>query len=124
MGDETAFTADGIPLAQVTPSKYIGTIITTDDNDWPAAVSNLWKSRHKWAHLTRVLGREGGRFPDLVTDILGGGPVGNALQVSEVWVVTPLIGWVLGRFHHRVARRLTGRQPWRGKYGVWKYLPL
>ena len=42
----------------------------------------------------------------------------------ETWVMTPHIGRVLGRFHHRVARRLTGRQPWRGRDGVWIKPPL
>ena len=30
----------------------------------------------------------------------------------ETWVVTPCIGRMLGGFHHRVSRRLTGNQPW------------
>ena len=36
----------------------------------------------------------------------------------------PYIGSVLGGFHHRVASRLTGRQPWQGRDRVWVYLPL
>ena len=40
---------------------------------------------------------------------------------SKTWVMTPHIGRVLGGFHHRVALRLMGRQPWRGRYGVWVY---
>ena len=35
-----------------------------------------------------------------------------------------LIWRVLGRFHHRVAHRLTGRQPQIGRDGVWVYPPL
>ena len=33
----------------------------------------------------------------------------------------PHIGRVWDRSHHRVSRKLTGRQPWRGKDGVWVY---
>ena len=33
------------------------------------------------------------------------------LYGSETWVMTPHIGRVLGIFHHRVDRRITGRQP-------------
>ena len=29
--------------------------------------------------------------------------------------MTPCIGRVLVGFHHRVAHRLTGKQPWRGQ---------
>ena len=42
----------------------------------------------------------------------------------ETWVLTLITKRVLGRFHHRVARRLTGRQPWRGRGGVWIKPPL
>ena len=51
------------------------------DDNWPALVRNLRKARRKWAQMTRVLGREGGGCPDLGPDILGGGPVGNAVRV-------------------------------------------
>ena len=36
----------------------------------------------------------------------------------------PRIERMFGGFHHRVARRLTGRQPWRRRDGVWVYPPL
>ena len=38
--------------------------------------------------------------------------------------MNPHIGRVLGGFHHRVDRRLTGRQTWQGRDGVWTYPPL
>ena len=31
---------------------------------------------------------------------------------------------VLGGFHHRVARRLTEQQPWKGQDRVWFYPPI
>ena len=40
---------------------------------------------------------------------------------SDMWLMTPRIGRVLGGFHHRVARRMTGRQPRRGRCGTWVY---
>ena len=46
------------------------------------------------------------------------------LYGSEKWVMTPRIGRVLGGFHHKVARRLTGRQPRLGRDGLWIYHPL
>ena len=46
------------------------------------------------------------------------------MYVSETWVVTPRIGRFGGGFHHRVARRLTGRKPHIGRDGVWLYPPL
>ena len=43
---------------------------------------------------------------------------------SDTWVLTPHMQRVLGGFHHRVARRLTGRQPRKGRDGGWVYPPL
>ena len=43
------------------------------------------------------------------------------LYRSEKWVMKPHIGKVWGRFHHRVAHRLTGRKPRRRRDGVWVY---
>ena len=40
---------------------------------------------------------------------------------SDMWVMTPRIGRVWGRFHHRVACRLTGRKLMIGRYRVWIY---
>ena len=42
----------------------------------------------------------------------------------ETWFMTPRIGMILGKFHHRVACRLTGRQPWIGWDDVWVYVLL
>ena len=73
--------------------------------------------------LTRILSREG-------ADARTSGQIYLAvvqlvqLYGSETWVMTPYIGRVLGGFHHRLAHRLTGRQPWRGRDGVWIYPPL
>ena len=46
------------------------------------------------------------------------------LYRSETWVTTPHIGRVLGGFRHRVARRMTGQQPWKGRDSGWVYPPL
>ena len=92
-------------------------------DDWPAVVSNLRKARRKWARLTRVLSREG-------VDARTSGQIYLAVVQSvllyrpETWVMTPRIGRVLGRFHHRVAHRLTGRKPRQGRDGVLVYPSL
>ena len=39
----------------------------------------------------------------------------------ERWVVNTRIGRLLGRFHHRVDRSITGMQPRQGRDGVWIY---
>ena len=58
-GTDITTTTYGIPLEPVTYFKYIGRFLLTADNDWSAVVHNLWRERQKWAHLSRVLSREG-----------------------------------------------------------------
>ena len=43
---------------------------------------------------------------------------------AESWVLTGKMEAALDAFQGRVARRLTGRMPRRGRDGKWKYLPL
>ena len=46
------------------------------------------------------------------------------LYGSETWFLTPCMQRVLGGFHHKVARRLTGRQLRKGRDGGCVYPPL
>ena len=43
---------------------------------------------------------------------------------AETWVLTVKMEAALDAFQGRVARRLTGRMPRRGRDGKWRYLPL
>ena len=100
-GDETAITPYRIPLSPVTSFKYLGKIIMAEDDDWPEVVSNLRKARRKWARMTRVMRRE-------ESDARTSGQIYLVVVQSvflfglDTWVMTPHIGMVLGRFHHRV----------------------
>ena len=86
----------------------------------PEVVSNLRKARQKGVHLTIVLSREGsvartlGQIYFLVVQSV-------MLYDLETWEMTPQIGRVLGGFHHRMALRITGKQPRQVRDGVWLY---
>ena len=118
-----SLTEYGYPLSQVTSFKYLGIVLAAEENDWPAVVRNLRRARQKWARLTQVLSRE-------VADAKTSGQIylvvvqSVLLYGSETWVLIPRMDRVLGGFHHRVARRLTGWQPWKGRGGGWVYPPL
>ena len=43
---------------------------------------------------------------------------------AETWVLTKKMEAALDAFQGRVARRMTGQMPRRGRYGKWLYLPL
>ena len=115
---ERALTAYGVPLSQVTSFKYLGQVLTAEYKKWIAVVSYPKRARQKWAWMTRILSREGvyawtpgNIYLAVVQSVL--------LYGSETWVMRPHIKRVLGVFHHRLDRRLTGRQPQKGRDRVW-----
>ena len=115
---EMAFEAYGGPLVMVTPFKYLRHIWMASDKDWPVVVGNLYESQKIWARLSRIMRREGdslrvlGVFFKAVVQAL-------LLFGSETCVITPFIFRDLGGFQHRVARRITERQPQQKVDGSW-----
>ena len=83
-GKERDITAYGIPLALVTSFKYLGSVLSTSDDNCPAVVHNLWRAHQKWARLSRVLSREGSDARTLGRIFCGGGSGGHALWVGDV----------------------------------------
>ena len=58
-GTERALNAYGYSLSQVTSFKYLGRVITVEDDDFPAVVRDLRHARQKWARMNQVLSKEG-----------------------------------------------------------------
>ena len=105
-----AFTAAGAPLGKVSRFKYLGRHLSDLDNDWPSLQKQLTKTRQRWAMISRVLSWEGanprvsGMFHKVATQAV-------MVYGSETWVFSESKLQALQGFHHRVARRLTGRMP-------------
>ena len=84
---------------------------------------NLVKGRKSWGRLQGILSREGatkrvsGNFCKAVVQQV-------LLFGAETWVVSPMMERALSAFIHGAARRLTGRQPRRGRDGEWFYPSL
>ena len=81
-------------------------------------IHNLRKAQKKWAHMLIVLGRKGGDYRTMGMFCVVVAKV-FILYGSKMWVMSLYIGRNLGRFRHRVVRRLTGWQPRMRKYGMW-----
>ena len=120
---EKAFHAYGTKMRAVTEFNYLGRVMTNTDDDWPAVAGNIRKVRASWGRLARILGREGADlkvtrsfYIALTQQVL--------LFGAESWVLTKRMESDLDAFQGRVARRLTGRLPRRGRDGKWVYLPL
>ena len=103
-------------MRAVTEFRYLGRVLTDTGDYWPAVAGNIRKARASWGRLERVLGREGAdpkvshSFYTAVTQQV-------LLFGAESWVLTKKIESALDAFQGRVARRLTGRQPRRGRDG-------
>ena len=120
---EMAFEAYRKQLEAVPNFKYLGRIMTAGDDDWPAVAGNLVRARNSWKRLTRILSREGadkrisGTFLKAVVQQV-------LLFGEETWVLTPRMERAMDSFMHGAARRITGRQPWRGWGGGGGITPL
>ena len=111
------------PLLPCRLLKYLGRVLAAEDDNWPVVVHNLQRARQKWAQLSRVLIREGA--DDRTSGQINLAVVQSVLIYgSETWVLKPRMQRVLGGFHHRVARRMTGQQPRKVQDGGWVYSPL
>ena len=56
---ERVFNAYGKRMESVKEFRYLGRILTSTDDDWPAVARNLQKARATWGRLARILGRVG-----------------------------------------------------------------
>ena len=97
--------------------------MTAGENDWLVVVGNLWKAQKRWGRLSQILIREGadpkvsGIFYKAVAQAV-------LLFGAEKWVLTLRMERALENFQHRVARRITVKQPRQRVNVSWEYLPL
>ena len=120
---ERAFHAYGVHMRAVTEFKYLRRVLTNTDDDWPAVAGNIRKVRANWGRLARILGREG-TDPKVPRSFYTAVTKQVLLFLAESWVLIKKIQSDLDAFQGRVARRLTGRQPRRGRDGKWFYPSL
>jgi hypothetical protein len=106
-------------LKSVRRFKYLGRIVSYDDNDTPAIRRNIKKARRQWGQFWKVLERES--VPPRVAGMFYQAVVASVLLYgSESWVVSPSALRELEGFHVEAARRLTGMRP-RKEKGEWVY---
>ena len=114
-----SFTAYNDKLRRVEQFKYLGRVVSMDDNDVPAMRRNLKKARRTWGRLRKVLEKE--EVSSKVAGMFYQGVVASQLLYgSETWVLPPSGLRALEGFHVEAARRLTGMKP-KQVNGVWEY---
>ena len=99
--------------------KYLGRIVSHDNNDTPAIRCNIKKARRQWGQFRTVLERKS--VPSRVAGMFYQAVVASfLLSGSESWVVSLSALQELDGFHVEAARRLTGMHP-RKVMGEWVY---
>ena len=120
---EKAFHSYRNKMRALTDFWYLGRVMTNTDDNWPAVAGNLRKARVTWGRLARILGQEGAD-PKVSRNFYIAVTQQVLLFGAEYWVLTKRMESALDAFQGRVAWRLTGRMPRRGRDGEWTYLPL
>ena len=116
---EQNFTAYGEELRKVEQFRYLGRLLSFDDNDTPAIRRQLKRARGQWARISKVIGKE--EVPGPVAGMFYQAVVAAVLLYgSESWVTSPAALARLEGFHVESARRMTGRRPKKVR-GVWSY---
>jgi hypothetical protein len=115
------FTAYGTDeLRNVERFKYLGRVLSHDDNDVPAMRRNLKRARGTWTRVAKVLTRE--EIPAPVAGMFYQAVVAAILLYgSESWVLPPSGLKAIEGFHVEAARRMTGMRPQRRTEGPWAY---
>ena len=115
--------AYGHPLMEVYFFKYLGSLMSVSDYDWPSFLSNLRNAWKKWDRLSRVMEWEGvdtrttgNLYMALVQAVL--------LFGLETLVISPRIGRILGGYRHQVVRRMMRQKSRQQVDGSWVYPPL
>jgi hypothetical protein len=101
---EVVFSVKGSQLASVSVFRYLGRELSSSDDDWPAVYRNVNKARQRWAHISRVLAREGANtriagmfYKAVVQSVL--------LYGCKMWVLTARVLRAVESFHNQVARQ-------------------
>merc|ERR1711966_551760 len=116
---DRTFSAYGEVLKSVRQFKYLGRIVSYDDNDTPAIRRNIKKARRQRGQFRRLLERDS--VPARVAGMYYQAVIASVLLYgSESWVVSPSTLRELKGFHVEAARRLAGMRPRKVK-GVWVY---
>ena len=101
------FTVNGKLIDRVHNFRYLGRILSDDDDDTPCIRDNLKRARWRWNSLARILKREGANaicmsrfYLTVVQAVL--------LYGADSWVVKDSDRKKLQSFHRRALRYMTG----------------
>ncbi len=117
------FTVHGGALERVEVFQYLGRLLSQDDNDIQAMLSQLHKARGTWTRIGKVLRRE--NAPPRVSAKFYKAIVQSVLLYgSKTWVLSTAALTRLEGYHICAAYRIAKEHvPWRRPRQQWIYLP-
>ncbi len=116
----TQFYTYGEELDRVEVFKYLGRLLSYNDNDTQAMRANLAKARGCWARVSRVLRAENA-LPKVCGVIYKATIQAVLLFGSETWNLAPSGLACLEGFHLWAAWRMSGRGLKKLPHGTWRY---
>jgi len=114
------FTAYGAELERVEVFKYLGRLLTYDNNDAQAVKGNLKKARGVWTRLSRMIRAENAS-PHACSIFYKAAVQSILLFGSKTWNLSPQSLKCLEGFHLRAAWRMAGKRPKKLPDGTWTY---
>ena len=100
--DHTVFHIGDTDIESVSSFKYLGQVLSANDDNLPAVLSNIQKAQQRWGQVAQLLVHEGASvktmgyfYKAIVQAVL--------LYGSATWVVTERLSQVLDSFYHRCA---------------------
>ena len=113
------FTVNGKEVERVKYFRYLGRILSENDDDTKCILDNLRRARQRWNSISRILKREGANavcmsrfYLTVVQAVL--------LYGAESWTISKRNMMLLQSFHRRATRYMTGQHIL--KVGdTWKY---
>ena len=100
--------------------KYLGQLISMDDDDAQAVRARLTKARAIWSMLSKVLRTENAT-PRVCGMFYHATVQAVLLYGSETWVMLQASLRMLEGFHIHCVRRMTDLMPRKRRDGTWKY---
>jgi hypothetical protein len=101
--------------------KYLGRMVTANDDDMKAVEHNIRRARMSWGNLKRILSKGKMKNPKAATSVYKTVVHAVLLYGSETWATTNAMVKKLENFHRRCARFITGQHIRKLPDDTWEY---
>ena len=114
------FFVNGKQLEKVSEFKYLGRVLTDNDDDTKAIEGQIRKARQQWNCIANILKREGANAMTMAKFYMA---VVQAVLLygSDSWVITNRNWKKLRAFHNNALRYMTGRHIRKLDDGTWQH---